>query len=338
MFNRLLGIMILAVSILLAWGWMEYDGFINKPLTLPQEGVSYLLQPGMTIRGLADDLQQREILDKPLLLRFMARWSGQASKLKAGEYHLPEGTTPSMLLEILTSSRVVQHALTIIEGWTFKQMMAAIRRNPDLTHTLEDVVNEQIMQHLGLDDLHPELDDLHPEGHFYPDTYHFPLGTTDVDFLRRAYHRMETTLAQAWQNRDKELPLKSPYEALILASIIERETGIPEERGKIAGVFVRRLNRGMLLQTDPTVIYGMGDRYKGNIRKRDLSRDTPYNTYVRKGLTPTPIAMPSGAAIYAALHPEEGKTLYFVATGDGGHTFSATLEEHNKAVRKYLLK
>ncbi|MEW8313450.1 MAG: endolytic transglycosylase MltG [Candidatus Thiodiazotropha endolucinida] len=329
--NRLLGILIFVASILLAWGWMEHDGFVNKSLNLPEEGVNYILHPGMTVRSLAEDLQQRGMLEKPILLRFIARWQGQASKLKAGEYYLPAGTTPPKLLEILSSSQVVQYALTIIEGWTFDQLMAAIRRDPVLEHSLKEVTNDQVMQHLG-------LDDLHPEGRFYPDTYHFPRGTTDAAFLKRAYKRMESVLEQAWQQRKKQLPLKSPYEALILASIIERETGIPEERGKIAGVFIRRLKRGMLLQTDPTVIYGMGESYNGNIRKRDLTRDTPYNTYLHKGLTPTPIAMPSGAAIRAALNPEEGNSLYFVATGDGGHYFSSTLEEHNKAVRKYQLK
>ncbi|MEW8018692.1 MAG: endolytic transglycosylase MltG [Candidatus Thiodiazotropha endolucinida] len=329
--NRLLGILIFVASILLAWGWMEYDGFVNKSLNLPEEGVNYILHPGMTVRSLAEDLQQRGMLEKPMLLRFIARWQGQASKLKAGEYYLPTGTTPPKLLEILSSSQVVQYALTIIEGWTFDQLMAAIRRDPVLEHSLKEVTNDQVMQHLG-------LDDLHPEGRFYPDTYHFPRGTTDAAFLKRAYKRMESVLEQAWQQRKKQLPLNSPYEALILASIIERETGIPEERGKIAGVFIRRLKRGMLLQTDPTVIYGMGESYNGNIRKRDLTRDTPYNTYLHKGLTPTPIAMPSGAAIRAALNPEEGNSLYFVATGDGGHYFSSTLEEHNKAVRKYQLK
>jgi UPF0755 protein len=331
MFNRLLGILIFVVSILFAWGWMEYEGFINKSLNIPEEGVNYILHPGMTVRSLAQDLKQRGMLDKPLLLRLVARWQGQANKLKAGEYYLPAGTTPPKLLEILSSSEVVQYALTIIEGWTFEQMMAAIRRHPVLEHSLKDVANDQVMQHL-------DMSDMHPEGRFYPDTYHFPRGTTDVAFLKRAYKRMETVLEKAWQQRKEKLPLKSPYEALILASIIERETGIPQERGKIAGVFIRRLERGMLLQTDPTVIYGMGERYDGNIRKRDLVHDTPYNTYLHKGLTPTPIAMPSGAAIHAALNPEEGDSLYFVATGDGGHYFSSTLEEHNKAVRKYQLK
>jgi UPF0755 protein len=331
MFNRLLGILIFVLSILSAWGWMEYEGFVNKSLNIPEGGVNYILRPGMTVRSLAQDLKQRGLLDKPLLLRLIARWQGQASKLKAGEYYLPAGTTPPKLLEILSSSEVVQYALTIIEGWTFDQMMAAIRRHPILEQDLKEVANDQVMRHLG-------LGDLHPEGRFYPDTYHFPRGTSDAAFLKRAYKRMETVLEKAWQQRNEKLPLKNPYEALILASIIERETGIPEERGKIAGVFIRRLERGMLLQTDPTVIYGMGAHFDGNIRKQDLIHDTPYNTYLHKGLTPTPIAMPSGAAIHAALNPEEGNSLYFVATGDGGHYFSSTLEEHNKAVRKYQLK
>jgi UPF0755 protein len=331
MLNRILGISIFVASILLAWGWMEYDEFVNTPLTLPEAGITYELRPGTTIRGVARDLSESGVMNKPVLLRLLARWSGQASRLKAGEYHLPAGITPQQLLEILTSARVVQHALTIIEGWTFSQMMAAIERNEALTHTLEGVDNEQVMQRLG-------LEGIHPEGRFYPDTYHFPKGTTDVDFLLRAYRRMEAFLQAAWDKRGKDLPLDTPYEALILASIIEKETGIPQERGMIAGVFIRRLKKGMRLQTDPTVIYGMGESYDGNIRRRDLTTDTPYNTYVHSGLTPTPIAMPSGEAIEAALHPVDGKALYFVATGDGGHHFSDTLEEHNKAVRKYQLK
>jgi UPF0755 protein len=329
--NRLLGIAIFVLSLLFAWGWLEYDDFVRKPLNLPPEGLNYQLVSGTTVRGLSNDLRKKEIIIKPLLLELLARVSGDASRLKAGEYYLPAGTTPPQLLKILSSSRVVQYALTVIEGWTFKQLMAAVRANPILKQTLAGLDGVQIMQRLG----HEEM---HPEGRFYPDTYHFPKGTTDTEFLQRAYHRMEMKLQKAWAGRAPDLPLKTPYEALILASIIERETGIPSERGEIAGVFVRRLKLNMLLQTDPTVIYGMGDRYDGNIRKRDLNHDTPYNTYTRKGLTPTPIALPSGAAIEAALNPKPGKTLYFVATGEGGHYFSETLKEHNNAVRKYQLK
>ncbi len=331
MLNRILGTLLFVASLLLAWGWMEYDEFIETPLVLPDAGVVYDLKPGTTIRGVAADLKSQGIVGKPLLLRLLARWTGQASQLKAGEYHLPAGSTPTQLLDILTSNRVVQHDLTIIEGWSFRQLMAAVRRETSLTQTLEGLDDEALMTRLG-------LEGVHPEGRFFPDTYHFPKGTTDAEFLLRAYRRMESFLQAAWEQRDEGLPLKSPYEALILASIIEKETGIPAERAQIAGVFVRRLKKGMRLQTDPTVIYGMGEAYDGNIRRRDLTTDTPYNTYVRKGLTPTPIAMPSGEAIEAALHPEPGKALYFVATGDGGHHFSDSLEEHNRAVRKYQLK
>lgn len=331
MLNRFLGIVIFVTSLLLAWGWMEYEEFVTTPLMLPEGGLTYDLKSGTTIRGVTRQLAADGVLSKPIMLRLVARLTGQASRLKAGEYHLPPGITPPQLLEILTSARVVQHALTIIEGWTFKQLMAAVRRHQSLTHTLEGVADDQVMARLG-------LEEVFPEGRFYPDTYHFPKGTTDVEFLRRAYQRMDDFLQAAWEKRDKDLPFDSSYQALILASIIEKETAISTERSKIAGVFVRRLRRGMLLQTDPTVIYGMGDAYDGNIRRRDLSADTPYNTYVHRGLTPTPIAMPGGASIEAALHPEEGNALYFVATGDGGHHFSATLEAHNQAVRKYQLK
>jgi UPF0755 protein len=331
MLNRFLGISLFVASLLIAWGWMEYDEYVATPLSLPEEGLIYDLEPGTTIRSVARDLSAQGVLNKPLLLRLLARWNGQASQLKAGEYRLPRGITPPQLLEILTSAKVVQHALTIIEGWTFKQMMAAVRRHDALIQTLEGLEEEQIMTRLG-------LEGVHPEGRFYPDTYHFPKGTSDAKFLMRAYERMQAFLQAAWEKREQGLPLDSPYQALILASIIEKETGIPAERRKIAGVFIRRLQKGMRLQTDPTVIYGMGDDYDGNIRRRDLSTDTPYNTYMHKGLTPTPIAMPSGAAIEAVLHPEDGDALYFVATGDGGHHFSATLEAHNRAVRKYQLK
>ncbi|MCG7873279.1 MAG: endolytic transglycosylase MltG [Candidatus Thiodiazotropha lotti] len=329
--NRLLGITIFVLSLLMAWGWLEYDDFVHKPLNLPPSGINYHLQAGTSLRALADDLQQKEIIQKPILLEILARWSGQAGQLKAGEYYLPADTTPTKLLQIFSSARVIQHSLTIIEGWTFRQLMSAVRANPVLVKTLDEMDDQQIMARLG-------YENEHPEGRFYPDTYHFPRGATDVAFLQRAYRRMQKTLQEAWAKRAPDLPLKTSYEALILASIIERETGLPNEREEIAGVFVRRLKRGMLLQTDPTVIYGMGERYDGNIRKRDLTTDTPYNTYTRKGLTPTPIAMPSGAAIEAALNPKAGKSLYFVATGEGGHYFSETLKEHNNAVRKYQLK
>jgi UPF0755 protein len=331
MLNRLLGILIFVCSLLLAWGWMQYDHFIKSPIKLPEEGILYNLTPGSSVHSLAADLTVKGVIERPIMLRLLARWTQQASQLKAGEYQIPAGVTPGQLLEILASGKVVQHSLTLIEGWTFKQMMAAVNRHPDLKHSLTELADEEIMRRLG-------YADLQHEGRFYPDTYHFPRDTSDLDFLIRAYKKMEQFLADEWDRREADLPLKTPYEALILASIVERETALPAERPRIAGVFIRRLRKGMRLQTDPTVIYGMGDHYDGNIRSRDLKADTPYNTYVHKGLTPTPIAMPSGEAIQAVLHPQPGKALYFVAMGDGAHYFSATLEEHNTAVRKYQLK
>lgn len=331
MLNRLLGLVILIVSILLAWGWMQYDAFIHSPLSLPQEGLVYHLKPGSSVNSLSADLANLGVMEQPLMLRLIARLNRQASQLKAGEYQIPHGTTPPQLLTILSSGRVIQHGLTLVEGWTFKQVMQALNRHDALEQTLSGLSDSEIIKRLDI----PET---HPEGLFYPDTYLFPRGTTDRQFLLRAYQRMQRFLLAEWEQRVPDLPLKTPYEVLILASIVERETALPKERPKIAGVFVRRLRKGMRLQTDPTVIYGMGDAFDGNIRRSDLQTNTPYNTYIHKGLTPTPIAMPSGEAIKAVCHPQEGEELYFVATGDGGHYFSATLEEHNRAVRKYQLK
>ena len=329
--NRLIGFLIIIFSLLLAWAWMEYDSFKENPMTLPAHGLVYDFQPGSSVTSLAADLAAKGIIARPLMLRLLARLTHQADRLKAGEYRIPQGTTPVQLLQILSSGKVIQYTLTLVEGWTFRQVMAAVQADKALRHTLAGLSDPEIMQRLG-------YPDQHPEGRFYPDTYHFPRAETDAAFLKRAYRRMQQVLADEWTQRAKELPFETPDQALILASIVERETGLPEERARIAGVFIRRLQKGMLLQTDPTVIYGMGERYDGNIRRRDLETDTPYNTYMRKGLTPTPIAMPSRAAIHAVLHPQDGNELYFVATGNGGHYFSNTLSEHNQAVQKYQLR
>ena len=282
------------------------------------------------MRSVADDLAARGVVSDADHLYWLARWEGKAG-LKAGEYRLQAGITPTQALDILISGESISHQVTFVEGWQFREWRAALARNEVLVQTLQERGDDEIMALLD-----PE--GRHPEGLFYPDTWHFDRGMSDLDLLRRAYRRMETVLAEEWEQRAEGLPLKTPYEALILASIVEKETGLAEERAAIAGVFTRRLQRGMKLQTDPTVIYGMGERFDGNIRRRDLREDTPYNTYVHKGLPPTPICMPGRAAIHAALHPADGKALYFVARGDGGHVFSATLKEHNAAVRKYQLK
>ena len=326
---RLLAVLVLAATVGGGWLWNDYRLFLHTPMT--DTALNYTLEPGANLTGVAQDLAQRGLLDKPRYLLLHARLQGNAHRIGAGEYRIEAGATPAEFYRQLVEGRVVQHALTIVEGWTFRQMIAAVNAHPQIKHTLLDASDAQIMAAIG-------HGGEHPEGRFLPDTWHFPHGMSDVEFLRRAYTGMQTFLTQEWPTRDVGLPLKTPYEALILASIVEKETGLASERAEIAGVFVRRLQRRIRLQTDPTVIYGMGERYKGNIRRRDLKRDTPYNTYRRHGLPPTPIALPGRAAIRAVLHPAAGDALYFVARGDGSHYFSATLEEHNRAVIKYQLK
>jgi UPF0755 protein len=238
--------------------------------------------------------------------------------------------TPPAFLDLLSSGKTISYRLTLIEGWNFKQVRAAVASHAVIISTAEKLTDAEVMDKLG-------YPDEHPEGRFFPDTYLFPRGTTDLEFLERAYRRMQVELAELWPGRAANLPIERPYQALILASIVEKETGAPEERPRIASVFVNRLRRGMLLQTDPTVIYGLGERFDGNLRRTHLREDTPYNTYVHAGLTPTPICMPGRAALTAVLNPLSTNDLYFVARGDGSHEFSKTLRAHNAAVRKYQL-
>lgn len=310
--------------------WLLLDQYLDTPLPNTTT-ISYELKPGSNFIRVLNELKAEGLIEAPRYLRWYARLTGRARHIKAGEYTIPPGMTPRQLLAMFTAGKVRQYALTLVEGWNFRQVMDAVNSHPALTHTLIGQDDATIMARLG----HPGE---HPEGRFLPDTYHFPRGLSDVAFLQRAYDAMARFLAQEWAKRAVGLPFKTPYEALILASIVEKETGLASERRAIAGVFVRRLQKGMRLQTDPTVIYGMGERYQGNIRKRDLLRDTPYNTYRRGGLPPTPIAMPGRAAIHATLHPDASDNIYFVARGDGSHQFSATLDEHNEAVIKYQLK
>jgi UPF0755 protein len=328
---RVLGLAVLALSFLAAWLLMEFQSFRQHPLAVPETGIDLVVKPGSSLRAVARQLAEQQVLEHPLYLVVLGRYLDLDSRIKAGEYQLAAGLTPEQLLHQLSEGKVLQHGITLIEGETFKQMMARLRLDPVLEHALVSDQPEDVMREIG----YPGL---HPEGRFLPETYYFPRGTSDVDLLRRAYLDMENFLQQAWPERDEGLPFETPYEALILASIVEKETAVPEERPRIAGVFVRRLQKGMKLQTDPTVIYGMGDSYDGDIRFRDLRQDTPYNTYTRSGLTPTPIAMPGKEAILAVLHPADGKELYFVARGDGSHQFSATLKEHNRAVDRYQRK
>lgn len=327
-------ILLLFMTAVSCGGYWLYKYRLTAPLPMIDD-LHYTVQPNATLRRVSIDFMDRGLLDYPSALAWvsLARFQKKAHLIKAGEYLIPEGTTPQQLLEIMITGKTIQHTLTLPEGWNFRQVMAVIRKHPTLVQTLDESLNnEAIMEKIG-------WPSQHPEGRFYPDTYMFPKGTTDVEFLQRAYKVMESELKAAWEKRSDDLPFNKPYEALILASIIEKETGAAEERPLIGGVFVRRLKKNMLLQTDPTVIYALGEAYDGNIRKSDLRVKNPYNTYVYKGLPPTPIAMPGRAALHAAVNPADGDALYFVAKGnDGSHYFSATYKEHNCAVIEYQLK
>jgi len=275
------------------------------------------------------------LITDPQALYLYGRYHALGRAIKVGEFELTGSLTPIDLLTKVTSNQVKEYKITFSEGISFKEVLAKIAQTPKLTHTLQSGSAQPLPSLMA----QLQLPEMHPEGRFFPSTYRFPLGTTDLDLLKRAYHQMEAVLAAEWSQREDGLPYKTPYEALIMASIIEKETGVASERQQIAGVFVRRLNKKMRLQTDPTVIYGLGDSYNGNLKRSHLKdKSNPYNTYAIKGLPPTPIAMPGQEAIYAALHPAAGSALYFVAKGDGTHYFSATLDEHNAAVKRYQLK
>jgi UPF0755 protein len=308
--------------------WLAWQS-LNAPMPIEQEGAWLDVPSGAPLARVSRELESRSLLRQPHLLTWYARLRGDATRIHAGEYRLAPGTTPVSLLEQLVAGQVYLHQITIVEGWRFVDMLSVVRAHPAITAGTESP--EEIMAALG-------RPDVHPEGQFHADTYRFARGTTDFELLRRAHEALHERLAQAWENRSEESMLDSPYDALILASIIEKETSLPSERRQISGVFHRRMQLGMRLQTDPTVIYGLGEEYQGRLRRADLTRDTPYNTYTRHGLPPTPIALPGGASIDAAVDPDVGEALYFVATGlpDGSHHFSATLEEHNRAVQVYL--
>jgi UPF0755 protein len=327
---KIFGFAVLLLSFAGGWLVMDYKHYVANPLPVAEPGYHYVIAPGTSLKRFTTDLHAAGVLPHPAYFRWLARFAGDTQAIKAGEYLFAPGITPPELLRQVVSGAVVQHAFTIVEGWTFAQLLAALRHDDVIEQTLDDLAPDRIMERLG----HPGE---HPEGRFMPDTYHFPRGTTDVAFLQRAYQSMETLLDEEWRHRDVGLPYETPYDALIMASIVEKETALPEERSEIAGVFVRRLERGMRLQTDPTVIYGLGDRFDGNLKRRDLASDSPYNTYMHAGLPPTPIALPGRASLHAALHPAAGDTIYFVSRGDGSHEFSKTLEAHNKAVRRYQI-
>jgi UPF0755 protein len=294
--------------------------------------VQLQVKPGASVRGVLAELDSLGAIADRRSVEMRLRVRGWP-RIKVGRYEIPAHATPGQIVEQLQAGRVVLETLTVIEGWTFADMRRAIEQHPQIKLTLRGSDVAGIMAAIG-------HEGENPEGRFFPDTYRFAAGTTDREIYSLAYRKLAETLAAAWQSRAAALPLSSAYEALILASIVEKETGLPSERPRIAGVFVTRLRKNMRLQTDPTVIYGLGALYDGNIRERDLRTDTPYNTYTRSGLPPTPIALPSREAIEAATRPLETGDIFFVATGngDGSHVFSATLEAHNAAVQRYLAR
>jgi len=319
----LLGVSVAGLS---ALAWRE----LNAPLQIAAAEGEWLRVPsGTPFHRVAAELGERGLVDKPYLLRWYAGATGDAKRVRAGEYQLTPGTTSVTLLAKLVAGDVYLHQITIVEGSRFAEVLAALRSHPAIAATALD--GAAIMNALG-------APGVHPEGQFFPDTYRFPYGTSDLDVLRLAHEALVERLQEAWRNRSPDLLLKTDYEALILASIIEKETSLPAERKLIAGVFHERLRRNMRLQTDPTVIYGLGSAFDGDLRRGDMDRDTPYNTYTRAGLPPTPIALPGAGSIEAAVAPEITGALYFVATGrgDGSHHFSATFEEHEQALRDYL--
>lgn len=330
MITRTLFVLFFAASLLVGGLWLDYRAFVAQPLQLPEQSTVVDVPRGTSLRGLARSLTDQGILKHPYYFIALAYRQGDQGRIKAGMYELTAGMTPVDILARITSGRVIQYSVTLVEGWTFRQAVDAIAAQDRFVGPLAELSDEAIMAELG----HPGA---HPEGRLFPDTYHFSPKTPRLAVVKRAFEQMEQVLAEEWARRRDDLPIDTPYEALILASIVEKETGAAHERPEIAGVFVRRIRKGMRLQTDPTVIYGMGERYDGDIRRADLREATPYNTYVITGLPPTPIALPGRAALNAVLNPADGDSLYFVSRGDGTHVFSASLEEHNQAVRRHIL-
>ncbi|MEH6561370.1 MAG: endolytic transglycosylase MltG [Marinobacter sp.] len=332
MFKKLLVAVICAAVLVGAgtglWVWQGL-GSLSKPVFMT-EPVLFDVSSGTAFSGVARQLETRGLVEKSLWVRIYGRLYPDQAKIKAGEYEFTDGMTAEVMLEKMVEGDTKHWSVQFIEGWAFSDMRAALASTERLEKLTAQWSDAQIMEAVG-------AAGEHPEGRFFPDTYLFTSSESDLDLLQRSFQRMENVLAEEWEGREEGLPYDSAYEALIMASIVERETGAPHERGQVAGVFVRRLQKGMRLQTDPTVIYGMGDKYKGRIGTRDLRTHTPYNTYRINGLPPTPIALPGREAIHASLHPDSGSALYFVARGDGTHKFSDTLAEHQKAVRAFQL-
>lgn len=329
--NKIILLILLVLTLIGGWTWADYQAALHKP-ALSDKTVYVDIEKGDSLSRIIDKLLAQELTLRPFWFKVIAFQNNDLKKLKTGEYELTPGLTLPDIIALFVQGKTKQHAITFPEGWNFKEMLREIEKNPNIGHTGIDA--KTIMAKIK-----PDTGGVtSPEGLFFPDTYFFEKHTSDVSLLKRAYAKMQAVLQQEWQGKAEGLPFETPYEALILASIVEKETGAATERPIIAGVFIRRLQQNMLLQTDPTVIYGMGERYQGDIKSQDLTTPTPYNTYVISGLPPTPIAMPGQSAIHAVLHPEKGDSLYFVSRGDGSHVFSATLKEHNVAVDTFQRK
>jgi peptidoglycan lytic transglycosylase G len=323
-FSRLASIVVIACAGLVGWlTWLALS-----PIPLANNSVEFNIRPGVGLRGAAKEMVAAGVGIVPWQFSLLGRITGQSSAIKAGSYQISTGITHWRLLRMLAHGNVLLSDIVLVEGRTFHDFRAVLNANPNLRHDSAELSDHEILVRIG-------ADEDSPEGLFFPDTYLFAKQSSDLEVLRRAYRAMQKHLAAEWQNRAPDLPYATPYQALIMASIVEKETGLDTDRPLVAAVFVNRLRRGMLLQTDPTVIYGLGAAFDGNLRKRDLLTDTPYNTYTRLGLPPTPIAMPSLAALRAALQPARSDALYFVGRGDGSSVFSRTLDEHNRAVAKY---
>ena len=374
MSSRIIGLLLIVISFAGSWAWMDYQSALSDP-AVSSEGVTVEIEKGDSLDRICEKLIAHNLTIKPFWFKAIAFIGKTYKKIKTGEYDLSAGLTIPEILDLFVQGKTKQYAITFPEGWNFKEITQELENNPNLEHQLINTDYAAAMSRLGMESKqavpppHPgsmplstiapsmaiDNSSLHdttfpipeivtpaslqsPEGMFFPDTYFFEKHTSDISLLKRSYDKMQSILQQEWLNKAEGLPFKTPYEALILASIVEKETGDKAERPLIAGVFVRRLQNDMLLQTDPTVIYGMGDKYHGGIGFNDLKTATPYNTYIIKGLPPTPIAMPGRDAIVATLHPDTGNSLYFVSRGDGTHEFSATLKDHNLAVNKYQRK
>jgi UPF0755 protein len=323
-------IVLLGAAVGGAYLWIESDYTAPGPATA---NLQLDVEPGSSVRAVLTRLAEQGAIRDARRVEIYLRLHRARPNIKAGRYAIPAHSSPAQIVQLLEQGAVVLEQLTVVEGSTFADLRRALEAHPAVTVTLRGKTNAEVMTAIG-------HEGEHPEGRFFPDTYRFAARTTDVDLLKLAYSSLKQVLDAAWAQRDAETPLKTPYEALILASVIEKETGLASERPMIAGVFTARLRKGMRLQSDPTVIYGLGEQYDGNIRTRDLSTDTPYNTYTRSGLPPTPIALAGRESVLAAVKPHDTGALFFVATGDGtgAHYFSKTLEEHNEAVRRYLAR